>query len=268
MTPLEPYVTVDYRKQILEFLKFIYKDTMIKDKDGKEIPLPIYAVYPKTFDLLPCVTYNEINNKSLADNLQDQFFPKRLDDPNDKVFDYTSEEWNKSQEDTSNRPLLNLNKAPFEYTPKEWNEMVDHFKRTGEKLWKDPWDKPKDDEEDDTEEDLMKLDLDDEVEDNEDEDPNEEVPSIPSTPVEYPFKDYNPIIYAELEYQVEFWSKSLTKIIEYITLLDEYIIHSPARINKTYTSADLYEVDTQIYHKVVRYKFVVDNKGNIFKGMR
>lgn len=260
MTITEPYVTVDYRKQILEFLKFIYKDTMIKDKDDKEIPLPIYAVYPRNFDNLPCITYTEVNNKSLANNLQDQFFPKRLDDPNDEVFKYTPEEWNKLKEDTTNRPLLNLNKAPFEYTPKEWNEMMDHYKRTGEKLWKDPWDKPKDDEED-----LMKLDLDDEVED---EDPSEEVPSIPSTPVEYPFKDYNPIVYAELEYQLDYWSKSLTKIVEYIALLDEYIMHSPARINKTYTSQDLYETDTQIYHKVLRYKFVVDNRGNIFKGMR
>lgn len=253
--PTDPYITVDYRKQILEFLKFIYKDETIKDENKKEIPLPITAVYPENFANLPCITYSQVNEVSSKNNLNDQFFPNPIDDPNDVIFDYTPDEWNKKMDEEREKVSPDLIwKMIAKYSAAEWNKMMAHYNATGEKLWEEEVEEPEPEE---PEDDISQL------ADDEEETP---VESVPSTPLEYPFKEFNPMIYAEVEYQVEFWSKNLTKMVKLIRKLDEYIVHSPARLTKTYTSADLYEVDTKIHHKVIRFKALVDNKGNIFTG--
>lgn len=254
--PNEPYIHVDYRKEVYEFLKFIYKDEKIK-VNGKEVNLPITAVYPKNFDNLPCITYNIVNEKSSKDNLNDQFFPNPINDPNDKIFNYTPDEWNKMQveKNTEVVPVENILEIISKYTPNEWNQMMEVYRATGEKLWEETSTV--------SEENIVAL----ADENNNEETPTEpEVPSVPSTPIEFPYKPYYPLIYAELEYQVDFWDKSLSNIIRLIRKMDEYIIHGPARFTKTFTSSDLYESDTKIYHKIIRYKALVDNHGNIFKG--
>lgn len=209
--------------------------------------IPIYAVYPNTFDKLPCITYKELNNKSLLSNLNDQFFPNKKDDPNDIISTFTPEEWNKKlSEGLTSVPNSNLNEIISKYTVNEWNHMMAVYRETGEKLWENT---------------TINL-----LNENE-ETVNEETVdnTVPSTPIEFDnYKEFNPIIYAQLEYQVDFWGHNLTELVGLIRRLDEYIIHAPGRIIKTFTSEDLYETNTKIYHKIVRFKAIVDNHGNIF----
>lgn len=261
--PNEPYIHVNYRKEIYNFLKYVYKDITIK-VNNKEIPIPITSVYPKNFKDLPCITYNQVNEVSSKNNLTDQFFPNPINDPNDIIFNYTPNEWNREYRDKNTEVVKNtkVNEVISKYTPSEWNRMMLIYKTTGEKLWEDTSEEK--DEETNNDEGLDTQDLEDNnTEGSKD---NKEENTVPSTPLEFPFKPYNPLIYTYLEYQIEYWAENITEIVKLINRLDEYLVHTRVRLNKTFTSADLYESDAKIYHKIVRYKALVDNHGNVYKG--
>ena len=77
--------------------------------------------------------------------------------------------------------------------------------------------------------------------------------------------NFNPLNYDEVEYENKYWGKTLTEAITMLNAFDQAMVNEGIMFKKTYTSPDMY--DGQFYYKVVRYKAIVDNYGNVYTGI-
>ena len=76
---------------------------------------------------------------------------------------------------------------------------------------------------------------------------------------------FNPLNYDEVEYENTYWGKSITEVVNMIKAFDNAMVNEAIMFKKTYTSPDMY--DGSFYYKVVRYKAIVDNYGNVYTGI-
>ena len=67
---------------------------------------------------------------------------------------------------------------------------------------------------------------------------------------------------AEVVYTVDIWARSAAENAELAALVDARL--TAVRLRRTY-SADLFETNSGLHHRVLRYRAVADAQGNIYQ---